>query len=158
MKIRSDFVTNSSSSSFILGFRSEEEVDEILNKEISDRNSCYRDELRSEIPNHRYDRNRIIEIYRDDIYYTCLWELQDELEYKEHMDYCDVRAAREEAWFEERLDKKIAEKVDKLIQDLQDKPIVVMVNHGDGGEGEDGMLEHHILPDLSCTLARISHH
>ena len=50
------------------------------------------------------------------------------------------------------------EKVSKIMQKIGNDKVIVQVEHGDGGEGEDGMLEHEILPYLDCTAIRFSHH
>ena len=41
---------------------------------------------------------------------------------------------------------------------IGDDHVSVQVEYGDGGEGEDGIMEHEILPNLDCTIARFSHH
>ena len=49
-------------------------------------------------------------------------------------------------------------KVEKIMQKIGNNKVIVQVEHGDGGCGEDGMLEHEILPNLDCTAIRFSHH
>ena len=46
----------------------------------------------------------------------------------------------------------------RIMKDIGNDKVIVQVEHGDGGEGEDGMLEHEILPSLECTKIRFSHH
>lgn len=152
MKIRTDFVTNSSSSSFLLAFKNVEEVIKILKEEIPDCYSAHREELLEEIAESVQSKEEILLEYREDIYWACLWELEKELGYRYSRD------AREQPWFKEKLQNKINQRVIKLEKDLEDKEIIVSVEHGDSGEGEDGILEHEILPYLSCTFARISNH
>lgn len=152
MKIRSDFVTNSSSSSFILGFKNRSEIKEILEKEIPDYYSAHREELLEEIAKCIQSKEEILLEYREDVYWSCLWELEEELGCRYSYE------TREQPWFKEKLQNKINQRASKLEKDLEDKEIIVSVEHGDGGSGEDGILEHEILPYLSCTFARISHH
>lgn len=152
MKIRSDFVTNSSSSSFILGFKNRSEIKEILEKEIPDYYSAHREELLEEINNSSCNKEEVLLEYKEDIYFKCIWELREELgRWYSHSEM-------EQPWFKEKLQNKINQKVSELKKDLEDKEVIVLVEHGDGGEGEDGILENEILPHLSCTLVSISHH
>lgn len=152
MKIRTDFVTNSSSSSFILGFKNRAEIKKILKEEIPDCYSAHREELLGEIDRCIHSKEEILSDYKEGIYYSCLWNLEEEVGCRYSYEI------REQSWFKEKLQNKINQRVSELEKDLEDKEIIVSVEHGDGGEGEDGILEHEILPYLSCTFARISHH
>lgn len=150
MKVRKDFVTNSSSSSFILGFKSKEDM-----KNIADELPYYwaeavRESVSSDVEYGVTTKEKAIELYQD-----CLWTSNWKFYGK---DYWGL--TKEERQSEE-YKKFIQDKKDKLSEDLLNKlneyEIISIVEYGDhtsfGSE-----LEHNIMPYLDCTIESISHH
>ena len=70
MKIRKGFVTNSSSSSFILGFTSEENIKKEL--EAENLKEYFDEVLRDVTRGIRLTKNEILEEYSEEIYYDTL--------------------------------------------------------------------------------------
>lgn len=165
MKIRSDYVTNSSSSSFILSFKDEESVYNTLKEQFpkyiengwSAGENWYLCQLLNEIEEaDRLTENNIKEIV-DDESWDVRWDIEDELERK-GMSYSEVRDFLKTTEGEKMIADACKEKFEKIMNKIGNNKVIVQVEHGDGGEGEDGVLEHEILPNLDCTAVRFSHH
>lgn len=152
MKIRKGFVTNSSSSSFILGFTSEENIKKEL--EAEDLKEYFDEVLRDVTRGIRLTKNEILEEYSEEIYYDTLWDL----EYRLDVPYDKKFEIRETKEFQNKLNKAITDRVSELEEDMQGYSVFVEINYSD----EDGLrystLEHHIAPNMNCCLAVISHH
>lgn len=152
MKARQDFVTNSSSSSFILGFQSNEEIDETMRKQLPYYWSEYViDDIISDVKNGITTKDNALEIYRD-----ALWIKYDTPFHGK--DYFDL--TKEERNSQE-YKNFIQQKEDELVKNLKDKldeyNIISVVEYEDhsllGSE-----LEHDIMPYLQNTAVRMSHH
>ena len=136
MKIRSDYVTNSSSSSFILSFKDEESIYNTLKEQFPENI-----ENRWSAGDKGYFQQLL-----DDIKESCRLSKNDVRE---------IIEIEDEGWpWGESCD----DKVNKAMQKIGGDKVIVQVEHGDEGEGEDGMLEHEILPSLDCTVIRFFHH
>lgn len=166
MKIRADYVTNSSSSSFILSFKDENSIYETLKdqfpKDIETGWSCgdsgYLGQLLSEIEEaDRLTEDDIKEIVEDESW-SIRWELEEKLEEEKNMSYSEVREFFETSEGKKMIEDACKNEYAKIMKDIGNDKVIVQVEHGDGGEGEDGMLEHEILPSLECTKIRFSHH
>lgn len=152
MKIRKGFVTNSSSSSFILGFTSEENIKKEL--EAEDLKEYFDEVLRDVTRGIRLTKNEILEEYSEEIYYDTLWKLENRLD----VPYGKRFEIRETKEFQNKLNKAITDRVSELEEDMQGYSVFVEINYSD----EDGLrystLEHHVAPNMNCCLAAISHH
>lgn len=152
MKIRKGFVTNSSSSSFILGFTSEENIKKEL--EAENLKEYFDEVLRDVTRGIRLTKNEILEEYSKEIYYDTLWDL----EYRLDVPYDKKFEIRETKEFQNKLNKAITDRVSELEEDMQGYSVFVEINYSD----EDGLrystLEHHVAPNMNCCLAAISHH
>lgn len=153
MKIRKGFVTNSSSSSFILGFKSKESIKEELQKENLEE-EYFEEILRDVTEATKLDREDVLEGYSEEIYYQTLWEIEDSL-YVPYSKKLEIRKTEE---FQEKLNKAIVNRAAELEQSMEGLSVFVEINYSD----EDGLrystLEHHIAPNMNCCLAAISHH
>jgi hypothetical protein len=166
MKIRSDFVTNSSSSSFILSFKDEDSIYKTLKEQFptdiengwSAGEFGYLHQLLNDIENaDRLTKEDLVEIILDESWHI-RWEIEERLKRREHMSREEVSDYFNTDEGKKVLERAYQEQIDKVMSIIGDNKVIVQVEHGDGGDGEDGVLEHEILPSLDCTAKRFSHH
>lgn len=154
MKIRKGFVTNSSSSSFILGFTSEENIKKELEAEDLKE---YFDEVLKDVTGVgtiKLTKDEVLEGYAEEIYYDTLWELEDRLD----VPYDKKFEFRETKEFQEKLNKAITDRVSELEEDMQGYSVFVEINYSDNDGFRYSNLEHYVVPNMKCCLAAISHH
>ena len=146
-KIRTDFVTNSSSSSFILGFKDEDSINNQLNQEnLPDE---YKNILLRDIKEHNISKDTALAIFEYEMKFLAEWEAEDKLGYdfrelEEHQEEIDALASEIYSKWYEIFSKRI-EKYGYL----------ALVEYDDH---QDDELELSIVPYLKCKVQRFSHH
>lgn len=152
MKIRKGFVTNSSSSSFILGFTSEENIKKEL--EAEDLKEYFDEVLKDVTRGIKLTKNEVLEEYSEEIYYDTLWELENRLD----VPYDKKFEIRETKEFQDKLNRAITDRVSELEEDMKGYSVFVEIDYSDNDGFMYSNLEHHIAPNMNCCLAVISHH
>lgn len=154
MKMRVGHVTNSSSSSFILGFKNEDSIAKTL---VDDNTygyfeTIYRDCLEAE----KMDLETMLNNYKKEIeshiYWEIIWEYEDK---HGRFSWGEIREFEKTDEFKELYEKKLNECIESLRKESEGNSVFVEVEYEDHTEPE---LEHDIMPYLKCCLRRNSHH
>lgn len=141
MKIRTDFVTNSSGSNFILGFNSLQEIE------------TYRKIVGKRVIEQIKENIMEKEQYKDlcDTYVSCLnypWSFN-----YDGRNYWELsKEEKESPEFQEALNKATEEIEKNLMEKLEQYPIVSFVMLSDNYSNDLNLINN-IMPDLDCLIA-----
>ena len=159
MKVRKDFVTNSSSSSFILGFTSSDNVERELKDGFPEWAAKYFDTVNNDVCQaEQFDRDEVIKRVRDEMQYSVRWKVEDYYRrrtgcsYSEAIDYINTDKGQKE------VESYLEEIVNNTIREMDGKSIFVEVSYSDNDGYYFSELEHEIMPRVDSTIIRFSHH
>lgn len=150
MKIRSDYVTNSSSSSFILGFKDETEIDAIVDQlpsywsEDAKQSVVY--DIKDGVTSKEYAEDVIANSY-----YTWEWIFRG----KSYWNMTREERASNE--YKQFVRDKINNLSQGFIKELNKYNIISIVEYEDHTDF-GSIMEHEIMPSLDNTIRCISNH
>ena len=152
MKYRSDFVTNSSSSSFIVSFKNKADMEEQF-KKMALRYPMYAEMVFQDIQDSRQTYTETLNMIKERLG----WEARYVIRY-EMPEYRDKRYDLE--WvksdeFKKAEKKYIEEELEKFKNKVNHRGIFAMVTYSDHEFGE---LEHRVMPNMSFTVKTFSNH
>lgn len=169
MKFRSDFVTNSSSSSFIVAFNSKQEGMETIIHMLKKHGSMFIDTLLEDFESATpIALNDIPARYHEEFESDAEWELDDtghswshRPTFYEEWIAAHPNATRQDYYNSEerrvKIEEFIKQRIESLLQEIGDRSYVVELDYEDHDEIGSG-LEHDILPNQDFTAWRFSHH
>jgi hypothetical protein len=150
MKVRTDYVTNSSSSSFILGFNNEEDIQNIASELPSYWSESAIQSVIDDIKDGVMSKESVLDAYENSI-----WEWDCDYH---GMSYWDMsRAERQSSEYQQYCAEWKRSKVDEFLEELNQYNVLSIVTYEDHTDF-GSMMEHNVMPYMDATIHRISHH
>lgn len=150
-KYRCGFVTNSSSSSFIVGFTSKDELDNFKDTFPKWLRENLIEKVNADVRDNIITKEQAIAMYEeyalDEWYYT----------YKGKRYYELTNEERESKEYQEFLDNAREEDIQSFLKEIESIQIFAEVSYADD-DAVGSCLEHEVVPNLPNTIIRFSHH
>lgn len=160
MKYRRSFVTNSSSSAFIVSFKDKDAVRPVIESKFTgDSNtvwspdSKYKDQLINNIlaSDHRYNKDTVIKAAEEDIHLKTWTKLVNLYTYGYKKTYTETCQFLESDDGKKLIDAECKLAAEHIQEAIGEDQYVALIEHSH--DSEDGVIEYNILPSLSCTKA-----
>lgn len=160
MKYRSDFVTNSSSSSFIIAFQNkgeyEKSIDVMTNKGISD---DYTLRIYRDIQKHKTTYKELLKFLKEyvqsDIESDYYWNFTEKNGWSK---YDEFRKMMDKPETKKEINSKVNAQISAFVSQINPRGFLSIIEYGDDDGNYFGTLEHDIMPYLPFVIKRISHH
>lgn len=155
MKIRTDYVTNSSSSSFIVGFKNEDSIEQELRSELH-LGAKFKTVL-NDVKKNRITKEEALNEFKDEMHFDAWHSIEYEYERKLglHNYYDWIKKPENKKQFENAVEERLDVWFKEFKQKIEGLGYLALVEYDDHCNGD---LEHEIMPRLDCTIQRFSHH
>lgn len=158
MKYRKDFVTNSSSSSFIVVFSS------VVDREkqfdiLRERYPIYAQTIISDIENNRVTKEEILKEIKKDLESDAYWKYywNNRKYWDRNSKFKDVNPY-EDPEIQKAVKEYVKQGIAEVLKELPKRGYYSLVEYGDDDGSYYSELEHEIMPYQEFVVRRISHH